>query len=114
MAVASAGVIAPFANHTFQPMTPVRRVDLADTVSRLLSRVAPPADVERWQSSRVAFPDLASSHLAYEAASLAVASGVMAAEQPGGSFEPGRVVTGSEAVAAITRLQAMAELSSRR
>ena len=37
---ASAGIIEPFENHTFQPGTPVRRGDLATVVSRLLSVIA--------------------------------------------------------------------------
>ena len=40
MAVAHAGVMEPFANHAFQPRPLVRRVDLAQVVSRLLAQVA--------------------------------------------------------------------------
>ena len=38
--VSRAGVMDPFANHTFQPRTLVRRVELAQTVARLLARIA--------------------------------------------------------------------------
>ncbi len=99
MTVARAGVMEPFANHGFQPRTVVRRIDLAQVVSRLLARKAAPvrrAARAPGRSARVTFPDLAPSHLAYPAASAAVASGVMttgagqqlsavaAGERPGG------------------------------
>ena len=71
LAVARAGVMEPFANHAFQPRTVVRRIDLAQAVERLLSRIAPlkPAAAKAWESTRWPFPDLAPSHLAYPAAS---------------------------------------------
>ena len=40
LAVARAGVMEPFANHAFQPRTVVRRIDLAQAVERLLTRIA--------------------------------------------------------------------------
>ena len=79
MTVARAGVIEPFANHTFQPRTAVRRIDLAQVVNRLLAKVAEttPGRTNPWQASRMKFSDLSATHLAYPAASAAVASGVM-------------------------------------
>jgi tetratricopeptide (TPR) repeat protein len=111
LTVARAGVMEPFANHAFQPRTVVRRIDLALAVERLLSRIAPqkPAAAKAWESTRWPFPDLATSHLAYPAASTAVASGVLT-PGPDGSFEPSRIVTGEEAVQAIERLEALAGL----
>jgi hypothetical protein len=111
MAVARAGIMDPNANHAFQPRAIVRRTDLAQVVSRLLTRIAPPAEVRAWQNARVRFSDLAATHLAYAAASLAVSSGVLTA--PGGTFQPVRVVTGAEAIAAIDRLERMANLPLR-
>jgi tetratricopeptide (TPR) repeat protein len=109
LAVARAGVMEPFANHAFQPGTVVRRIDLAQAVERLLALVAPlkPAAAKAWESKRWPFPDLAPSHLAYPAASVAVASGVLTTG-PGGTFEPSRIVSGGEAVAAIQRLEGLA------
>ena len=56
LAVARAGVMEPFANHAFQPRAVVRRVDLAQAVERLLTRVAAlkPAAARAWESARVA------------------------------------------------------------
>jgi tetratricopeptide (TPR) repeat protein len=106
IAVAQTGVMQPFANHTFQPRAFVRRADLADAVTRLLSRAAPPALVREWQASQTTFADISTGHLAYPAAAFAVAAGVMA-PTPAGNFEPGRVVAGPEAVAAAERLAAL-------
>jgi hypothetical protein len=110
MSVARAGVMEPFANHAFQPRTVVRRSDLAQAVARLLARVAQqnPARAKAWDGARLKFSDLSVSHLAYPAASVAVASGVMKA--PDNSFQPSKAVTGAEAIEAIDRIQALAGL----
>jgi tetratricopeptide (TPR) repeat protein len=111
LTVARAGVMEPFANHAFQPRAIVRRVDLAQAVERLLARIAPlkPAAAGTWESSERTFPDLAPAHLAYPAAKMAVAAGVLTTA-PDGSFEPSRVVTGAEAVETVRRLEALAGL----
>jgi tetratricopeptide (TPR) repeat protein len=113
LAVARAGVLDPFANHTFQPRTIVRRVDFAQATTRLLAKitVVPPAQASAWSNARGRFTDIAAGHLAYPAASTAVAAGVMAAA-PDGAFQPSRAVTGAEAIEAIERLRAMANGSS--
>ncbi len=108
MAVTRAGVMEPFANHAFQPRSTVRRTDLAQAVDRLLARIAPqnPARAKAWDAARLKFSDLSPSHLAYPAASAAVASGVMKTAA-GNSFQPSRAVTGAEAIEAIARIQAL-------
>ncbi len=108
MVVARAGVMEPYANHAFQPRSVVRRSDLAQVVARLLARVAPNGAARtRWDNARVKFSDLAPSHLAYPAASAAVAAGVLKTGADG-AFEPGRPVTGREAIDALDRLAAVA------
>jgi tetratricopeptide (TPR) repeat protein len=109
MAVARAGVMDPFENHAFQPRGVVKRVDLAQAVSRLLAKVAAadPARAKAWESARVKFADLSPGHLAYPAASAAVASGVMTAG-PDNTFQPSKPVSGAEAIAAINRVEALA------
>ena len=112
-AVARAGVIESYANHTFQPRATVRRADLAQAASRLLARLGTPEQLRAWQNARAKFTDISQGHLAYPAASMAVAAGVMTTA-PDGSFLPSRLVTGDEAVQTIQRLQAMAESAARR
>ncbi len=109
MSVARAGIMEPYANHTFGPRAAVRRIDLAQAVGRLLGRVAAlrPNEAKSWQSARVTFADLSPGHLQYPAASMAVASGVMAVEADN-TFQPSRVVTGVEAAQAIAKLEALA------
>jgi hypothetical protein len=111
MAVARAGVMEPFANHAFQPRTVVRRTDLAQAVARLLPRAAAqrPDKIKAWETARLKFSDLSSSHLAYPAASAAVASGVLAVAGEN-AFQPSRPVTGAEATDAIAKLEALAGL----
>jgi tetratricopeptide (TPR) repeat protein len=107
--VARAGVMEPFANHAFQPRMIVRRSDLAQAVERVLSRIAAlrPAQARAWQAARVQFSDLAPTHLAYRAASAAVAAGVLTTVSDR-AFQPARVVTGAEAVETIRRLEDLA------
>lgn len=108
LSVARAGVLDPFENHTFQPETIVRRVEFAQAVTRLLDRVAEiaPAQATRWANARGKFPDMTAGHLAYPAASVATAAGVISVD-PDGSFNPTRPVTGAEATAALDALRRM-------
>jgi tetratricopeptide (TPR) repeat protein len=112
MNVARAGFMEPYANHTFQPQTVVRRADLAQVVSRLLPRANRNAAlVQQWQSSRLKFADLSAGHVAYPAASFAVASGVLAVT-PDNTFQPSKPVSGAEAEAVMSRLESMAGIRS--
>jgi hypothetical protein len=100
----------PFANHAFQPRSVVRRTDLAQVVARLLGHITSGPNAERartWESARLKFSDLAPGHLAYPAASAAVASGAMKTG-PDNSFDPSQPVTGAEAESAIDRIGALA------
>jgi tetratricopeptide (TPR) repeat protein len=109
--VAGAGVMEPFSNHAFQPRTVVRRADLAQAVAHLLVRVEPrrPGRLRAWEAVRSKFSDMPPSHLAYPAASMAVAAGVMRTTSEG-LFQPSRSVTGAEAIDTIERIAALAGL----
>jgi tetratricopeptide (TPR) repeat protein len=115
MTVVRAGVMEPFENHTFQPRNPVRRVDLAQTVHRVLQQIATmvPTQPRPWENIRVPFTDIAPEHLAYSAASAAIAAGVMIAG-PNTTFQTSRPVTGAEAIEAVTRLEKLASLPTAR
>jgi hypothetical protein len=107
--VVRAGVMQAFENHTFQPREPVDRAELAAVVARLLADIAPQERITAWRAAAVRFSDVTISHLAYQVASIAVASGVLdrSADE---SFQPSRRVSGAEAVQAIERLRAMTSL----
>jgi tetratricopeptide (TPR) repeat protein len=114
MAVARAGIMEPYANHAFQPRTLVRRADLAQATARLLARVSArrPGAAREWESARLRFADLAPGHLAYPAASVAVAAGAMKVG-PDNAFQPSRPVTGQEAIDAVARVESLAGLKLR-
>ena len=106
--VVRAGVMDTLANYDFEPSRPVRRGELANTVSRLLTLIAAakPELAKKWQGARLAINDVGSTHLSYPAVSAAVASGVMTLAA--GNFELLRGVTGAEAMDIISRLEALA------
>lgn len=108
LAVVRAGIMDAFANHTFQPRAVVRRSDLALAMSRLLARLngESAARARPVPAARPRFADLAPTHLAYPAASMVVAAGVMTVDADN-KFQPSRVVTGTEAVAAVSRVEAL-------
>ena len=107
-ATASAGVIEPFENHTFQPRTQVRRGDLATVVNRLIALIAPSSPSLRERlSQRPTIADVPPRHLQYEAVMSAVAAGVMPLVD-GDRFQVGRQVSGAEAVEAIDRVRVLA------
>ena len=107
LAVARTAVMQAYANHTFQPRAIVPRADLASIVSRLIARLVSSEQAFAWQMSRVTFTDLESGHLAYRAASTAVASGIMA-PLSNGAFQPSLPVSGDVAIAVVQRLQRLA------
>jgi len=114
MSVTRAGVMEVYPNHTFQPEAVVRRGDLAEAASRVLSLIAAekPALASSWRSAKREFADVPPAHLSYAAASVTVEAGVM---QPlsDGSFQLSRLVTGAEAVAAVKKLEELAESAKR-
>lgn len=109
LSVTRAGVMEVYPNHTFQPAAVVRRGDLAQTASQVLSLIAveKPQLGDQWRSARRQFPDVSPAHLSYPAVSLTVEAGVMRTLEDG-SFELSRPATGAEAVAAVKRLEALA------
>lgn len=109
LAVARAGIMEGYPNHTFQPGAIVRRADLATAASRALTLIAAqdPRIGAAWRNARHRFPDVSPAHLSYPAASMAVEAGVMAT-MADGSFQLSRPVTGEEALAAVGRLEELA------
>ncbi len=106
MAAATAGVLEPYENHTFQPRNPITRSDLAQAVSRLLKIIAAgrPDLLKDWQSRQQKMSDVGVSNLHYADASLSVAAGVLPLAE-GGLFQLSRSVSGAEATDAITRIE---------
>jgi tetratricopeptide (TPR) repeat protein len=111
--VVRAGIIDPRPNHTFGPRDPVTRAELATVASRLLSRITAehPDQHPAWQSAKLRFGDLSTEHVAYTAASEAVAAGVMTLA-PGSNFMPLQPVSGKEAADAIAKIDVLARRSA--
>jgi Tetratricopeptide repeat/S-layer homology domain len=106
--VVNAGVMDAFENHTFQPRQRVRRVDLANSVSRIINLLAQrQPELRARLSERPKIADLAPAHLNYPAVAAAVSTGVVPLLE-GQRFQITRPVTGAEAVDAIDRLRALA------
>jgi tetratricopeptide (TPR) repeat protein len=108
LGVVRAGLMDAFPNHTFGPRAPVRRLEVARAVRRVLDLVAPrrPALARQWNEARPAIADVPFSHLGYPATAVAVASGVMRLRD--GGFGPTEPVSGAEALAIIERLEELA------
>ena len=109
--VVRSGVMDTQPNYTFQPAAHVRRGELAQTVSRLLTLIAAqrPTRAKAWQDARVTITDVGPAHLNYPAVAQAVASGVMPLA-PDGTFQLLRPVTGAEVDEVVTRLEALADV----
>jgi tetratricopeptide (TPR) repeat protein len=110
LAVARAGVMEVYANHTFQPSAVVRRADLARAASHVLALIADerPALGAQWRNAaRRRFPDVSQGHLSYPSVSLVVEAGVMTPAEDG-SFQLARPATGAEAIAAVKKLEDLA------
>lgn len=105
--VASAGIMEPFENHTFQPRALVRRGDLATAVNRLLTLIAANDPALRTRlTQRPAIADMTQRHIQYRAAAAAVSSGVMPLLE-GDRFQVGRPVSASEAVDVLDKVRAL-------
>lgn len=103
-----AGVMDTQPNYTFQPGSRVRRGDLAQTVSRVLTLVAAarPGIAKTWQNARLKVADVPPGHLNYPAVSQVVAAGVMPLDGSG-AFQLLRPVTGAELLEVVGRIEAL-------
>jgi tetratricopeptide (TPR) repeat protein len=106
MATASAGVMEPYENHTFQPRNAIQRSDLAQAVARMLKIIAAgrPQLLKDWQSRAQKMGDVGVSNLHFADASLSVAAGIIPLAD-GGLFQLSRPVSGAEAIDAISRIE---------
>ncbi|HYM21616.1 MAG TPA: S-layer homology domain-containing protein, partial [Vicinamibacterales bacterium] len=111
--VVRGGIMDAYPNHTFAPRSAVSRADLAQVASRLLARIAAQHPDQRpaWESAKLTFSDLPAEHIAYGAASAAVAAGVMTTDA-GNAFQPLRTVSGAEAAKAVAKIESIAGRSA--
>jgi tetratricopeptide (TPR) repeat protein len=102
------GVLDAYPNHTFQPAGIVRRAELAEAASRVLTLLAAQGDrrATEWKQAAPVFSDVPASHPAYRAAADAVAANVMGMRA--GAFDASAVVSGKELLDAVAVLQRLA------
>lgn len=107
-AVVRASIMDTLVNYEFQPGQRIRRGDVAENVSRILTLIAAekPEAAKQWQGARVQVTDVPSGHLSYPAVSVAVAAGVMPLVN--GGFDVLHGVSGAEAFEIVGRLEALA------
>ena len=106
--VARAGIMEPYANHTFQPAEPVTRGDLAAAVRGVIMVLAAShADLRARLADRPQIVDMPPGHLSYPAVAVAVSFGVVPLLD-GKRFEVARPVSGAEAAEAVARLRTLA------
>jgi tetratricopeptide (TPR) repeat protein len=108
LAVARAGIMPVYPNHTFQPAATVNRGDFAETLARALEVIGTrdPRTAKGWREANPQFADLTPGHPSYPAAALAVTAEALKPLE-GNTFQVSRPVTGSEASAAVERLRAL-------
>lgn len=103
--VVAAGIMDVYPNHTFEPQRWIDRAELAQVATRLLALGAGRTGRDGSSSpDPLTFTDVGPGHLAYPAASAAVAAGVMDVLDDG-AFGPSRRATGAEAIETMTRLE---------
>ena len=107
--VVQAGVMDVYPNHTFQPGAVVRRSDLAQAASQLLTLAAAgrPEEAAKWRAVRPRLDDVPAGHVAYRAIALCVGAGVMRLDEAG-RFWPGRPASGADLTALLAQLKPLA------
>jgi tetratricopeptide (TPR) repeat protein len=99
--VIALGVMDLYPNHTFQPGSVVRRVELARAAARALDRLGVPRAVAP------APADMSRSHLDFEAVERVLGAGLMGLTASSG-FEPWRPVSGREAIEVVDGVERLA------
>ncbi len=104
--VVAAGAIDVFPDHTFRPDDKITRVNYAMFLQNILVAVTGDQSiVTRYIGTPSRFPDVNSTHYAYNAICLAVDRGIMKADTINGTFGMSRPVSGADALLIIRELQ---------
>lgn len=103
--VVELGVMEFFPDGTFKPYEPISRGDFAVVLQRIMvDSLGDKSLATKFISSTSPFPDVESSHYAFNAIMLLTTRGVMKAKL-NGEFGLNEAVTGEDALAAIKRLK---------
>ena len=101
------GILEGAPGQPFYPDNPVNRAEYCLAIQRLLSIVTGDASLETryFGENPSRFQDVSSSHPAYNAMALCTERGIMQADMMTGRFEPGKPVSGADALLSIRSFQ---------
>jgi tetratricopeptide (TPR) repeat protein len=101
------GILEGAPGQPFYPDSPVNRAEYCMAVQRLLTIVTGDAGLETryFGENPSRFQDVPSSHPAYNAMALCAERGIMKADMITGRFEPGKSVSGADALLSIRSFQ---------
>lgn len=101
------GILEGAPGQPFYPDSPVNRAEYCMAVQRLLTIVTGDAGLEAryFGENPSRFQDVPSSHPAYNAMALCAERGIMKADMITGRFEPGKSVSGADALLSIRSFQ---------
>ena len=101
------GILEGAPGQPFYPDNPVNRAEYCMAIQRLLSIVTGDASLETryFGENPSRFQDVPSSHPAYNAMALCSERGIMQADMMTGRFEPGKPVSGADALLSIRSFQ---------
>ncbi len=94
-------ILDVFPNHTFQPQDFVRRSELANALAASINALSP--DQANDSATTPVIRDVSPENLNYRSVSMCISLGLLPIDDDG-RFEPLRLVTGTEAVAAVDAL----------
>ncbi len=104
--VIKAGAIDVLPDHTFQPDEKITRANYAMFLQNILVAISgDPSIATQYIGTTSRFPDVNSTHFAYNAICLAVDRGIMKADTITGAFGMSRPVSGADALLIIRELQ---------
>ena len=105
--------LQPFPDHTFRPNDLITRGNYAQMVEDLLlaAGAITEEDTTKYIGEESHFPDVSSSHWAYNAINICVSRGIMSAKLEDGSFGVGDYVSGADALLIIRKIKNLLKIS---
>ena len=98
--------LSAFPDHTFRPDDPLTRAEYALLMEDLLIKLLGNGDIAtKYIGKPSPFPDVGSSHFAYNAINVCVEKGIMKADLRNNLFHPSDTVSGADALLMIKALQ---------
>jgi len=98
--------LEPYPDHTFRPDDPITRANYAQVMQGIMILVTGEESLAtKYIGENSRFPDVSSSHFAYNAMALMVDRGIMKADKISGAFKLNDTMSGADALLAIRDFQ---------